>query len=124
MSILCIIGAQWGDEGKGKLVDILAEYCDMVVRFQGGNNAGHTMVVNGEKFISHLIPSGILQKKVCCLGNGMVIDPKVLLEEMEYLKAIGIDVVRKCSKFRARHTLLCRTIKPSTWAAKTSLKAK
>lgn len=92
MSNLVIIGAQWGDEGKGKLVDILAEYCDMVVRFQGGNNAGHTMVVNGEKFVSHLIPSGILQKKACLLGNGMVIDPKVLLEEMEYLKAKGVNV--------------------------------
>lgn len=92
MSNLVIIGAQWGDEGKGKLVDILAGYCDMVVRFQGGNNAGHTMVVNGEKFISHLIPSGILQKKTCYLGNGMVIDPKVLLEEMAYLEEKGVDV--------------------------------
>lgn len=92
MSNLVIIGAQWGDEGKGKLVDILAEYCDMVVRFQGGNNAGHTMVVQGEKFVGHLVPSGILQKKVCLLGNGMVIDIKVLLEEMNYLKERGIDV--------------------------------
>jgi len=87
-----IIGTQWGDEGKGKIVDLLAEYAAMVVRFQGGNNAGHTMVVNGEKFISHLVPSGILQKKICIIGNGVVVDPKVLLDEMDYLKAKGVRV--------------------------------
>ena len=63
MHNIVIVGTQWGDEGKGKIVDLLAEFADMVVRFQGGNNAGHTMVVNGKHFISHLIPSGILQKK-------------------------------------------------------------
>jgi adenylosuccinate synthase len=85
-----IIGTQWGDEGKGKVVDLLAEHADVVVRFQGGNNAGHTMVVNGEQFISHLVPSGILQGKACYLGNGMVIDPGVLLEEIDYLQNHGI----------------------------------
>lgn len=92
MSNIIIIGTQWGDEGKGKIVDLLAEFADMVVRFQGGNNAGHTMVVNGEQFISHLIPSGILQKKVCLMGNGMVVDPAVLIEELDYLSSRGIDV--------------------------------
>ncbi len=92
MSNIVIIGTQWGDEGKGKIVDLLAEYADIVVRFQGGNNAGHTMVVNGEKFISHLIPSGILQQKMCLIGNGMVVDPDVLIEEINYLREKGIYI--------------------------------
>lgn len=92
MSNIAIIGTQWGDEGKGKIVDLLAEYADIVVRFQGGNNAGHTMVVRGEKFISHLIPSGILQQKTCLIGNGMVVDPAVLIEEMDYLAGKGIHI--------------------------------
>lgn len=91
MTVAAVIGAQWGDEGKGKIVDLLAEFADIVVRFQGGNNAGHTMVVNGEQFISHLIPSGILQKKTCLIGNGMVVDPGVLVEELDNLKSKGID---------------------------------
>jgi len=86
-----IVGTQWGDEGKGKVVDLLAEHADAVVRFQGGNNAGHTMVVQGEQFISHLVPSGILQGKACYLGNGMVIDPGVLLQEIDYLQSHGIQ---------------------------------
>ena len=90
MPNVVIIGTQWGDEGKGKVVDLLAEHADVVVRFQGGNNAGHTMVVNGEQFISHLVPSGILQGKACYLGNGMVIDPGVLLKEIDYLQNQGI----------------------------------
>jgi adenylosuccinate synthase len=69
-----IVGTQWGDEGKGKIVDLLAEHADVVVRFQGGNNAGHTMVVGDEKLITHLIPSGILQQKICVIGNGVVVD--------------------------------------------------
>jgi len=85
-----VIGTQWGDEGKGKIVDLLAEHADVVVRFQGGNNAGHTMVIRGEKFINHLVPSGILQNKLCLLGNGMVVDPAVLLKEMDFLTAKGI----------------------------------
>ncbi len=92
MSNLVIVGTQWGDEGKGKIVDLLAEYSDLVVRFQGGNNAGHTMVVDGEQFISHLIPSGILQKKQCIIGNGMVVDPGVLIEEIDYLIGKGIQI--------------------------------
>lgn len=92
MSNIVIIGTQWGDEGKGKIVDHLAEFADIVVRFQGGNNAGHTMVIGGKQFISHLVPSGILQGKKCFLGNGMVIDPAVLIEEMDELRGKGIDV--------------------------------
>jgi len=87
-----IVGTQWGDEGKGKIVDLLAEFADCVVRFQGGNNAGHTMVVNGEEFISHLVPSGILQEKTCIIGNGVVVDPGVLVQELDYLNNKGIDV--------------------------------
>lgn len=92
MANIVIIGTQWGDEGKGKIVDLLAAHADYVVRFQGGNNAGHTMVVDGERFISHLVPSGILQGKVCIIGNGVVVDPEVLLQEIDYLNNKGINV--------------------------------
>jgi adenylosuccinate synthase len=86
-----VVGTQWGDEGKGKIVDLLSEYADYVVRFQGGNNAGHTMVVNDKEIISHLIPSGIIQQKKCFIGNGVVVDPFVLLEEIDYLLSNNID---------------------------------
>jgi adenylosuccinate synthase len=85
-----VIGTQWGDEGKGKIVDLLAEFADVVVRFQGGANAGHTMVVKGETIINHLVPSGIIQNKFCVMGNGMVVDPAVLLKEIDYLASKGI----------------------------------
>lgn len=91
MANIVIIGTQWGDEGKGKIVDLLAAHADVVVRFQGGNNAGHTMVVEGEQFISHLVPSGILQKKTCIIGNGVVVDPQVLIKELDYLAEKGIS---------------------------------
>jgi adenylosuccinate synthase len=90
---LVVVGAQWGDEGKGKVIDLLAERADAVIRFQGGNNAGHTIVREGEKFALHLIPSGILYPgKRCVIGNGVVIDPKVLTGEIDGLKARGIDM--------------------------------
>jgi adenylosuccinate synthase len=90
---IVIVGAQWGDEGKGKVVDLLAEQADAVVRFQGGNNAGHTIIRDGETFKFHLIPSGILYPgKKCVIGNGVVIDPKVLTDELDDLKSRGIDV--------------------------------
>lgn len=92
MANVVIVGTQWGDEGKGKIVDLLAEHAHMVVRFQGGNNAGHTMVVDGEQFICHLIPSGILQNKTCVIGNGVVVDPAVLLEEVDNLSNRGINI--------------------------------
>jgi adenylosuccinate synthase len=86
MSTLVIIGAQWGDEGKGKVVDLLARRARYVVRFQGGNNAGHTLVVNGEKTVLHLIPSGVLQPGVKnIITQGVVVDPFVLLEELDGL---------------------------------------
>ena len=88
-----IVGAQWGDEGKGKVTDLLAEHVDAVVRFQGGNNAGHTIVRDGEEWKLHLIPSGILYPgKRCVIGNGVVIDPKVLIAELDALRARRIDV--------------------------------
>jgi adenylosuccinate synthase len=87
---IVVVGTQWGDEGKGKIVDLLSEYADLVIRFQGGNNAGHTMVVDGEQIISHLVPSGILQGKTCVIGNGLVVDPNVLLNEIDYLTAKGV----------------------------------
>ena len=90
---IVIVGAQWGDEGKGKVVDLLAEQAEAVVRFQGGNNAGHTIVKEGVTYKFHLIPSGILYPgKLCIIGNGVVIDPKVLTGEIDGLKARGIDV--------------------------------
>jgi len=90
---LVIVGTQWGDEGKGKIIDFLAKDADIVVRYQGGNNAGHTVVLNGKKFILHLIPSGILHPgKKCIIGNGVVIDPEYLLEEIDYLKKNGISL--------------------------------
>jgi adenylosuccinate synthase len=96
MANVVVIGTQWGDEGKGKVVDLLTEKADYVVRFQGGNNAGHTLVVKGEKFIFHLIPSGILHPgKVCMIGNGVVLDPGVLIHEMERLQEHGIAVTPK-----------------------------
>ena len=89
---ICIVGAQWGDEGKGKVVDLLAEKADAIVRFQGGNNAGHTIIRDGEVFKFHLIPSGILYPgKRCIIGNGVVIDPKVLTGELDALRTRKID---------------------------------
>jgi len=90
---IVIVGAQWGDEGKGKVTDLLAERADVVIRFQGGNNAGHTIVRDGEEWKFHLIPSGILYPgKICAIGNGVVIDPRVLTEELDGLRHRGVDV--------------------------------
>src|SRR5436853_7671851 len=91
MPNVVVIGAQWGDEGKGKVVDLLTEHAQVVVRFQGGNNAGHTLVVDGQKTVLHLIPSGILHPgKICVIGNGVVVDHLVLVGEIEALKARGV----------------------------------
>ena len=93
MSSVVVVGAQWGDEGKGKIVDLLTRYADYVVRFQGGNNAGHTLVVEGKKFVFHIIPSGILyEEKMCMIGNGVIIDPGVLLSEIDKLAQQGLTV--------------------------------
>jgi adenylosuccinate synthase len=93
MANIVVIGAQWGDEGKGKIVDLLAEKADCIVRFQGGNNAGHTLVVNGKKTVLHLIPSGVLHSgKVCLVGNGVVLDPEVFCRELDDLATSGVEV--------------------------------
>ena len=93
MSNIVIIGAQWGDEGKGKIVDLLSPEIAAIVRFQGGNNAGHTVKVKGQQYILHLIPSGILHEgKLCLIGNGVVADPVVLCQEMEALAAQGVAI--------------------------------
>lgn len=90
---IVVVGSQWGDEGKGKLIDILSENSDITVRYQGGNNAGHTVVVGNQEYIFHLLPSAILHKgKVCVIGNGVVIDPKALLKEINDLSRRGIGV--------------------------------
>jgi adenylosuccinate synthase len=97
MANVAVVGTQWGDEGKGKVVDYLSARADLVVRFQGGNNAGHTLVVCGRKTICHLIPSGILHKgRKCFIGNGVVLDPEVLIEEMEDLRNKGVEVSPEC----------------------------
>lgn len=102
MANVAVIGAQWGDEGKGKIVDLFACDADIIVRFQGGNNAGHTLVVDGKKFVFHLIPSGALHPhRLCVIGNGVVVDPEVLLEEVRTLKESGYlpdDSVLKVSE--------------------------
>ncbi|WP_458399528.1 adenylosuccinate synthase [Mailhella sp.] len=93
MSNMTIVGAQWGDEGKGKIVDLLTSEVDMVVRFQGGNNAGHTVIVDGKKYVLHVVPSGILHPgKMCIIGNGVVLDPASFFEEIDALAALGLDV--------------------------------
>lgn len=93
MSVEMIVGAQWGDEGKGKLVDLLSENVDFVARCQGGSNAGHSIYIDDEKYVLHLVPSGILHPHtICLIGNGVVIDPTILLEEIKFLESKGIDV--------------------------------
>jgi len=93
MSNIIVVGAQWGDEGKGKVIDIFSKDFDYIVRYQGGNNAGHTVVIGDEKFILHLTPSGILHEgKICVIGNGVVVDPQALIDEINKLESKGISV--------------------------------
>lgn len=93
MSAIILLGTQWGDEGKGKITDFLAEKADIICRYQGGNNAGHTVVIGEQTYKLHLIPSGIFySQKICLIGNGVVIDPLVLFEELDYLKMNNIDI--------------------------------
>ena len=107
MSNVVIVGAQWGDEGKGKIVDLLSSEIDYVVRFQGGNNAGHTVIVDGKKSVLHLVPSGILHEgKICLIGNGVVLDPVVFSEEMDVLISQGIDVSPARLKISAKTHLI------------------
>ena len=100
--VLILVGGQWGDEGKGKIIDLLSEHADMVIRSQGGNNAGHTVVNAGQEFRFHLIPSGILYPGTSCvIGNGVVLDPRVLLDEMEQVQSRGISTDRLIISDRA-----------------------
>ncbi|MDE2322197.1 MAG: adenylosuccinate synthetase, partial [candidate division NC10 bacterium] len=93
MANVIVVGTQWGDEGKGKIVDLLSEYFDAVARYQGGSNAGHTVVVEEEKIVLHLVPSGVLRKgKVCILGNGVVIDLTALIQEMDQLGRLHVKI--------------------------------
>src|SRR5688572_30983183 len=93
MANTILVGAQWGDEGKGKIIDVLTEKADIVVRTQGGNNAGHTVFIGKDKYVLHLIPSGILRKgKTCIIGNGVVVDPVSLVGEIEGLRKLKIKV--------------------------------
>ena len=107
MSNIVILGAQWGDEGKGKLVDLLANRFDLIVRYQGGHNAGHTILIGERKFILRLVPSGILHPgKTAVIGNGLVIDPLALLEESEQLRAAGVDVDNQLRISNRAHVIL------------------
>ncbi|MEW6002983.1 MAG: adenylosuccinate synthase [Nitrospirota bacterium] len=107
MASVIVIGAQWGDEGKGKIVDVLSEEAHVVARYQGGHNAGHTVVINNEKFILHLIPSGILHKdKLCLIGNGVVVDPEALIEEINELRKRGVRVHRNLFLSKNAHVIM------------------
>ena len=102
-----LVGAQWGDEGKGKIIDFLTDEADIVVRSQGGNNAGHTIVIGGEKYVLHLIPSGILRKsKTCVIGNGVVLDPVALVVEIEGLRKRGVKVEKNLLISDTAHLVL------------------
>jgi len=107
MPNVIIIGTQWGDEGKGKIVDFLSERADVIARFQGGHNAGHTVVIKDEKFILHLIPSGILHKgKTCIIGNGVVVDPAALIEEINALRERGVEVGQNLLLSKNAHLIM------------------
>ena len=107
MSVSIIVGAQWGDEGKGKIVDLLSEQADVVARYQGGANAGHTIVFGGRKFVLHLIPSGILHPQTACvIGNGVVIDPVALMEEIRMLESMGIEVAGRLHISHKAHLIM------------------
>jgi len=107
MANTILVGAQWGDEGKGKIIDVLTEQADVVVRTQGGNNAGHTVHIKGRKYVLHLVPSGILRsKKICVIGNGVVVDPVSLVEEIEGLRKLGVRFHRNLFLSETAHLVL------------------
>ena len=107
MANLLVVGTQWGDEGKGKIIDLLTPSFDCVARYQGGHNAGHTVIVNGKKIVLHLIPSGILHPgKLCFIGNGVVIDPKAFLEEIEELRKYGVEIDDNIAVSKNAHLIL------------------
>ena len=107
MAKVVVVGTQWGDEGKGKIVDILAGDADVVVRYQGGSNAGHTVINARDTFIFHLIPSGILYRgKLCVIGNGVVVDPAGLIEEMDRLQAKGVKIGKNFLVSERAHVIM------------------
>jgi len=107
MANTILIGAQWGDEGKGKIIDVLTNKADVIVRSQGGNNAGHTIVHAGKTYILHLIPSGILRRgKVCVIGNGVVVDPIALVEEIQHLRGLGVKVSKNLLVSNCAHLVM------------------
>src|SRR2546423_9818405 len=107
MANTILIGAQWGDEGKGKIIDVLTSKADVVVRRQGGNNPGHTIVHGGATYILHLIPSGILRRgKVCVIGNGVVVDPVALVAEIEHLRKLGVKIGKNLLVSNCAHLVL------------------
>ena len=107
MANLLVLGTQWGDEGKGKIIDLLTPSFEVVARYQGGHNAGHTVIVNGKKIVLHLIPSGILHPgKLCIIGNGVVLDPKAFLEEIEELRKHGVEINDNIAISRNAHLIL------------------
>jgi len=107
MSVTVILGTQWGDRRQGKIVDLLSDSYDIVARYQGGANAGHTVVINGKKFILHLIPSGILHPNtICVIGNGTVIDPDALINEINTLEQEGIEVKNRLLISHKAHLIM------------------
>src|SRR3989442_1878374 len=107
MSTLVVVGTQWGDEGKGKIVDLLARDADMVVRYQGGSNAGHTVVKGGTTFVFPLVPSGILYRgTTCVIGNGVVVDPAALIEELDGLRVKGVRAEGNLFVSQAAHVIM------------------
>lgn len=107
MANIVVIGMQWGDEGKGKIVDLIAPSFDVVARYQGGHNAGHTVYIEGRKVVLHLIPSGVLHEgKLCVIGNGVVLSPRAFLDEAESLAKLGITVGRNVVISKSAHLIL------------------
>src|SRR2546425_8272218 len=107
MGELAVVGTQWGDECKGKIVDLLARDADMVVRYQGGSNAGHTVVKGGTTFVFHLVPSGILYRgTTCVIGNGVVVDPAALIEELDGLRGKGVRTEGNLFVSQAAHVIM------------------
>ncbi len=107
MSNIVIVGTQWGDEGKGKIVDLITERFDVVARYQGGHNAGHTVAIEGRKYVLHLIPSGILRPgKICVIGNGVVLDPAAFVDEVGTLRSVGIDVTGRLFVSNRAHLIM------------------
>src|SRR6201981_1054086 len=106
MGNVVVVGAQWGDEGKGKIVDWLSERADIVVRFQGGHNAGHTLVINGNTYKLSLLPSGVVRGKLSVIGNGVVLDPRALLEEIGRLREQGVTVTPETLRIAENATLI------------------